>query len=234
MNALTPVDTAEEDDAPLYEPHQKVYPQGVKGTFRRIKWIVLVVTLGIYYLTPFIRWDRGPGAPSQAVLVDLPGRRLYFFFIEIWPQEVYYLTGLLILAAVGALSHERARRPGLVRLPLPADGMVGSLPRHRALDRRRPPRAHEERQPAAHGESRRPQDAEAFPLADDRLVDGRRLGALFRRCADAGRATLRRCRRRWSPTSGSASSPSRPTRSPATCASRFASICARGRASRRR
>ena len=25
--------------------------------------------------------------------------RFYFFFIELWPQEVYYLTGLLILAA---------------------------------------------------------------------------------------------------------------------------------------
>ena len=29
---------------------------------------------------------------------------------------------------------------------------------------------------------------ETFPLADDRLVDRRRLGALFRRCADAGEA----------------------------------------------
>ena len=27
--------------------------------------------------------------------------RLYFFGIEIWPQEIYYLTGLLILAAFG-------------------------------------------------------------------------------------------------------------------------------------
>ena len=34
------------------------------------------------------------------MLVDLPHRRFYFFFIEIWPQEVYYLTGLLILAAM--------------------------------------------------------------------------------------------------------------------------------------
>ncbi|MDN3718536.1 4Fe-4S binding protein [Roseibium salinum] len=38
--------------------------------------------------------------PSQAVLVDMENRRAYFFFIEIWPQEVYYLTGLLIIAAV--------------------------------------------------------------------------------------------------------------------------------------
>lgn len=59
-----------------------------------------MVTLGIYYITPFIRWDRGPNAPDQAVLIDLPARRAYFFFIEIWPQEVYILTGILILAAI--------------------------------------------------------------------------------------------------------------------------------------
>ena len=100
MNAVTPLDVLEDGEEPFYQPHQKIYPQKVKGTFRRIKWIVLIVTLGIYYLTPFLRWDRGPGAPSQAVLIDLPNRRFYFFFIEIWPQEVYYLTGLLILAAL--------------------------------------------------------------------------------------------------------------------------------------
>ena len=88
------------DDEPLYAPRRKIYPQHVTGTFRRVKWALLFVTLGVYYLLPFVRWDRGPNAPSQAVLVDLPGRRLYFFFIEIWPQEVYYLTGLLIIAAM--------------------------------------------------------------------------------------------------------------------------------------
>jgi cytochrome c oxidase accessory protein FixG len=88
------------DDQPLYAARKKVYPQSVKGTYRTIKWIVLALTLGVYYLLPFVRWDRGPGAPSQAVLVDFPNRRFYFFFIEIWPQEVYYLTGLLILAAM--------------------------------------------------------------------------------------------------------------------------------------
>ena len=31
----------------------------------------------------------------------MPGRRIYFFWIEIWPQEIYYLAGLLILAAIG-------------------------------------------------------------------------------------------------------------------------------------
>jgi cytochrome c oxidase accessory protein FixG len=90
----------DDDDEPLYAARIKVYPQHVTGTYRRVKWAILFVTLGIYYLLPFARWDRGPNAPSQAVLIDFPNRRFYFFFIEIWPQEVYYLTGLLIIAAM--------------------------------------------------------------------------------------------------------------------------------------
>ncbi len=90
-----------DDEGPLYVARRKIYPQRVHGTFRRIKWAVLFATLGVYYLLPFVRWDRGPNAPSQAVLVDFPNRRFYFFFIELWPQEIYYFTGLLIIAALG-------------------------------------------------------------------------------------------------------------------------------------
>ena len=86
---------------PLYANRIKVYPKAVAGTFRRVKWAVLVVCLALYYVMPWIRWDRGPGAPDQALLLDLAGRRGYFFGIEIWPQEIYYLTGFLILAAIG-------------------------------------------------------------------------------------------------------------------------------------
>ncbi len=84
----------------LYQARTKIYPRRVFGTFRNVKWLVMIVTLGIYYLAPWLRWDRGPLAPDQAILIDIPGRRFYFFFIEIWPQEVYYLTGLLILGAL--------------------------------------------------------------------------------------------------------------------------------------
>ena len=88
------------DDSPLYVSAAKVVPQKVHGTFRRIKWALLVFCLAVYYLLPFARWDRGPSEPHQAVLVDLAHSRFYFFFIELWPQEVYYFTGLLILAAL--------------------------------------------------------------------------------------------------------------------------------------
>ena len=89
-----------EQNRSLYASHIKVYPKLVHGTYRRLKWLVMLVTLGVYYITPWIRWDRGPTAPDQAVLLDLPARRFYFFWIEIWPQEVYYLTGLLIMATL--------------------------------------------------------------------------------------------------------------------------------------
>ncbi|MEM9435169.1 MAG: cytochrome c oxidase accessory protein CcoG [Pseudomonadota bacterium] len=85
----------------LYAAREPVFPKRVDGPFRRLKWIIMVGTLGIYYLTPWIRWDRGPHLPDQAVLVDLAGRRFYFFWIEIWPHEFYFVAGLLIMAALG-------------------------------------------------------------------------------------------------------------------------------------
>src|SRR5215472_18662830 len=89
-----------DDYGPLYAARKKVYPQSTFGTFRRIKWALMAVCLGIYYFLPFVRWNRGLGAPDQAVLIDFASKRFYFFFIELWPQEVYYFTGLLIIAAV--------------------------------------------------------------------------------------------------------------------------------------
>lgn len=84
----------------LFKSRVPIYPKEMDGLYRHIKWAMMAVTLSIYYLVPWIRWDRGPDAPGQAVLVDMSRQRLYFFFVEIWPQEVYYITGLLIISAV--------------------------------------------------------------------------------------------------------------------------------------
>ncbi|EQB08880.1 nitrogen fixation protein fixG [Sphingobium sp. HDIP04] len=87
--------------ASLYEKRKGVYPKAVDGFYRRLKWAIMAVTLAIYWGTPWLRWDRGPYAPDQAVLVDLAHRRFYMFAIEIWPQEFYYVAGLLIMAGIG-------------------------------------------------------------------------------------------------------------------------------------
>ncbi|HRK63201.1 MAG TPA: cytochrome c oxidase accessory protein CcoG [Terricaulis sp.] len=85
----------------LYKKREQIYPKLAHGTFRNLKWAAMIVLLAIYYVTPWLRWDRGVGRPDQAVLVDFEHSRFYFFFIELWPQEVYYITGLLVLAAFG-------------------------------------------------------------------------------------------------------------------------------------
>ena len=84
----------------LYAGHQKIYPKLAHGRFRAIKWVVMAITLGIYYALPWLRWDRGPDLPDQAVLLDMASNRYFFFFLEIWPQEFYYITGLLVLGAL--------------------------------------------------------------------------------------------------------------------------------------
>ena len=84
-----------------YEARQRIYPKLAHGTFRKVKWAVMAVTLGIYYLMPWVRWDRGPNLPNQAFLLDFANQRLFFGPIEIWAQELYFISGLLILSALG-------------------------------------------------------------------------------------------------------------------------------------
>ncbi len=85
----------------LYAAREPIFPKRVKGNFRTLKWWLMAVMLGIYYITPWLRWDRGPALPDQAVLLDLANRRFFFFMIEIWPQEFYFVAGLLIMAGLG-------------------------------------------------------------------------------------------------------------------------------------
>ena len=93
--------SATEGPPKLYAAREPVFPKRVSGRFRNLKWLILLVTLGIYYITPWIRWDRGPALPDQAVLLDLANRRFFFFWIEIWPHEFYFVAGLLIMAGLG-------------------------------------------------------------------------------------------------------------------------------------
>lgn len=99
-----------DDDAPaakntaapssIYAAHQKIYPKEAHGTFRNVKWAVTAVTLAIYYILPWIRWNRGPSLPDQALLFDFANQRLLIGPIEIWAQEFYYVTGVLVLSAL--------------------------------------------------------------------------------------------------------------------------------------
>ncbi len=90
----------EEAGEHLYANRVRVYPKSVHGPVRKAKWAILIVCLGIYYLLPWLRWHRGVNQPDQAVLLSIFHERFYFFNLEFWPQDIYYLTGLLIMAAI--------------------------------------------------------------------------------------------------------------------------------------
>jgi hypothetical protein len=149
MNTQTPVDPSADPDEierleaeavnaawkrkPLYAARKKIFPKRAEGTFRRFKWLIMLVTLGIYYITPWLRWDRGRShAPDQAVLIDMANRRFYFFFIEIWPQEFFFVAGLLVMAGVGLfLSPRSSAAPGAATPVRRPSGR--SVPRGRAF-----------------------------------------------------------------------------------------------------
>ena len=44
--------SARKAEQPLYATRIKVYPQAIGGLWRRVKWSVLAVLLGLYYLVP--------------------------------------------------------------------------------------------------------------------------------------------------------------------------------------
>jgi cytochrome c oxidase accessory protein FixG len=101
MPGVAPLSSHDSPPEALYAAREPIFPRRVKGNFRTLKWWIMGITLGIYYITPWIRWDRGPNLPDQAVLIDLAGRRFFFFMIEIWPYEFYFVAGLLIMAGLG-------------------------------------------------------------------------------------------------------------------------------------
>lgn len=80
-------------------PARLPIPQKVSGRYRTIKTILAAVLLTFFFATPWLRWDRGALLPDQAVLFDMPGRRLFVFGLEFWPQDLPIAVGALIFAA---------------------------------------------------------------------------------------------------------------------------------------
>lgn len=90
---------AKQDDSniepELYKKREKLYPREVHGIFAALRIAAMAALLGIYYGTPWINWDG-----RQAVLFDLPERKFHIFGLTFWPQDFFYLSMLLIIAAI--------------------------------------------------------------------------------------------------------------------------------------
>ena len=86
-------------EGPLYETRIPIYPRSVQGRFRNLKWGILILAYGVYFLLPWLPWER-PVGPSQAVLFDIAARRFYLFDLVVHAQEIFWLAGLLVIAAL--------------------------------------------------------------------------------------------------------------------------------------
>lgn len=67
----------------------------MKGRFRNLRTAAVLLLLGIFYGLPWLQWHG-----RQAVLFDLPARKFYIFGLTFLPQDFFYLTWLLIIAAL--------------------------------------------------------------------------------------------------------------------------------------
>jgi cytochrome c oxidase accessory protein FixG len=84
-----------DDDVGLYEIRKKIYPRSVTGWFASWRLALVIGTQVIYYGLPWLYWNG-----RQAVVFDMAARKFYIFGLVFWPQDVIYLTVLLILSAM--------------------------------------------------------------------------------------------------------------------------------------
>jgi cytochrome c oxidase accessory protein FixG len=98
MNApekIIPIAPASDDGTvSLYEIRRKIHPRAVSGRFFAWRWALIALTQFVYYGLPWLEWNA-----RQAVLFDIGARKFYIGGLVFWPQDVVYLTVLLLIAA---------------------------------------------------------------------------------------------------------------------------------------
>jgi cytochrome c oxidase accessory protein FixG len=78
----------------LYEIRQKIHPRAVSGWFAGWRWACVWATQIVFFCSPWLNWNG-----RQAVLFDLANRKFFIFGLVLWPQDIVYLTILLIISA---------------------------------------------------------------------------------------------------------------------------------------
>ena len=95
--AAAAVDSPEEQSGvivSLYQKHRKIYARAVTGQFAQWRWGLVWFTQILFYCLPWLQWND-----RQAVLFDLVSRRFYIFGLVLYPQDLIYLSALLMIAA---------------------------------------------------------------------------------------------------------------------------------------
>ncbi|WP_157119432.1 4Fe-4S binding protein, partial [Azohydromonas lata] len=78
----------------LYQARKKIYPRAVSGHFAKWRWAVVWLTQLVFYGLPWLMWND-----RQALLFDLGARRFFIFGLVFYPQDLIYLSALLMISA---------------------------------------------------------------------------------------------------------------------------------------
>jgi cytochrome c oxidase accessory protein FixG len=79
----------------LYAAADKIYPRSTFGFFTKWRWVTIWLTQIVFYGIPWLEWGS-----RQALLFDLEARRFYIFNLVLYPQDLIYLTAILIISAL--------------------------------------------------------------------------------------------------------------------------------------
>jgi cytochrome c oxidase accessory protein FixG len=79
----------------LYTSEDKIYARSVTGWFSYWRWALVWATQLFFYGLPWLSIND-----RQAMLFDLASRRFYIFNLVLYPQDLIYLTGLLVISAL--------------------------------------------------------------------------------------------------------------------------------------
>jgi cytochrome c oxidase accessory protein FixG len=79
----------------LYQAERKIYARSVTGWFNYWRWAMVWATQIVFYGLPWLSMND-----RQAMLFDLAARRFYIFNLVLYPQDLIYLTGLLVISAL--------------------------------------------------------------------------------------------------------------------------------------
>ncbi|MCX7902751.1 MAG: 4Fe-4S binding protein, partial [Burkholderiaceae bacterium] len=83
----------------FYVKRVEIYPRAKVGDslgfFQKWRWAMVWATQIVFYGLPWLTWNG-----RQAVLFDLVQRKFYIFGLILWPQDIVFLTGILIISAL--------------------------------------------------------------------------------------------------------------------------------------
>jgi len=88
-------DSSQEAVISLYAAQDKIYPRSTFGFFTKWRWVMVWITQIVFYGLPWLEWGQ-----RQALLFDLGTRRFYIFNLVLYPQDLIYLTAILIISAL--------------------------------------------------------------------------------------------------------------------------------------